>query len=221
MNHLMLDLETLDTENTAVFPSFAAVQFDIETGEIGEAFYQKVTLKSALDAGLTIGADTIKWWMSQDLSTRLKMFDEAEHIITALTRFSDFFLINIQRQFADPIKIWGNSASFDCGILKNGYRATKLTLPWDFRNERCYRSFVSEFPDIGEDISRGEAHNPIDDCLYQIKKLCAVWKHINHKSDLPESRLYPEPTNLPTGLEIPDNKKDPDDFEFINGPKKS
>lgn len=181
MNGVMLDLETLDTENTAVFPSFAAIQFDIKTGEMGEVFYQKITLKSALDAGLTIGADTIEWWMSQNRDTRLKMFEGAEHIITALARFSDFFLINIQRQFSEPIKIWGNSASFDCGILKNGYRAAKLSVPWDFRNERCYRSFVGEFPELGKNTIRTGHHDPIADCHYQIRRLCEVWKYINRK----------------------------------------
>ena len=65
MNHVMLDLETLDTKTTAVFPSLAAIPFDIETGEMRKPFYQKITIQSALGIGLTIGADTIQWWMSQ------------------------------------------------------------------------------------------------------------------------------------------------------------
>ena len=57
--HYMIDLETLGVSPGSVISSIAAVQFDINTGEIGRQFYKNIDLQQSLDNGFTINAETL------------------------------------------------------------------------------------------------------------------------------------------------------------------
>jgi len=52
--HVMLDIETLGVSPGCVILSLSAVEFDINTGELGESFNMGIDIKSCVDAGLTI-----------------------------------------------------------------------------------------------------------------------------------------------------------------------
>ncbi|WP_173678185.1 3'-5' exoribonuclease domain-containing protein, partial [Escherichia coli] len=58
MNHVMLDIETLDVEKTAYILSVGAAFFVPETGEIGPGFYQVISLDHE-QAGRTIAPSTL------------------------------------------------------------------------------------------------------------------------------------------------------------------
>jgi hypothetical protein len=58
--HVMIDIETLDTAKTAVILAIAAVEFNLQTGEIGRTFYEKVDIGSQSKHGRTIDGDTLK-----------------------------------------------------------------------------------------------------------------------------------------------------------------
>jgi hypothetical protein len=168
--HLMIDLETLDTRNTAAFPSLAAIPFDIETGMMGTPFYLTISLDSLFKAGLTVGAGTLQWWMDQRHEIAKKMFSSTVDLKDALVSLTEFIYSN------SSVYVWGNSARFDCGILMNGYTSVGLDAPWKFYNERCYRTMVAMFPEIGKMDKPVDAHDPVVDCKYQITRLCAVFK---------------------------------------------
>lgn len=70
MNNIMIDIETLDNKPTASIVSIAAAFFDPRTGEIGMSIYIPVNVADAQYKGATIGADTVKWWMKQNLCAR-------------------------------------------------------------------------------------------------------------------------------------------------------
>src|SRR5690606_12661716 len=69
MNHIMLDLETLDTASSAVVVSIGAVAFDPYTNAIGDKFYVEMTedIAEQQKKGRTISGDTVRWWMQQDV----------------------------------------------------------------------------------------------------------------------------------------------------------
>lgn len=171
--HTMLDLETLGTKPGCAILSIGAVEFDIETGNTGREFYQKVNLRSCIDAGLDIDPDTLLWWMNQDESARQVFNNEyLASLRDALKYFSDFCNPNTQ--------IWGNSASFDCGILSEVYNKTSIPIPWKFYNERDVRTLVSFDPKIKKDmVFEGVKHNAVDDCRHQIKYCSEIWKKLN------------------------------------------
>ena len=64
-NHVMVDIETLGNKSRSVILSISAVKFDIKTGETFEEFHRTIDLKTCLDVGLEINADTFYWWTQQ------------------------------------------------------------------------------------------------------------------------------------------------------------
>ena len=169
MKHLMLDLETMGNESYSSIVSIGAVEFDIETGELGKEYYQTIDLQSNLDAGLIMNASTVMWWMDQNDEARKELTGRLTMTIeNALNDFSKFCNHSYQ--------VWGNSARFDCGILQNAYQKLNLPLPWDWRKERCLRTLVQLKPEIKRTVEfKGTVHNAIDDCKFQIEYCHKTW----------------------------------------------
>lgn len=178
MDHLMIDLETLGTGPNSVFLSLAAVQFSLEDGKIGDYFRQNVEIQSALNAGLQVDGATVEWWTTQRPEIMRLMFVDPTPLLHVLNRFALFFR-TVNAQY-----IWGNSARFDLGILENAYKKLNVTVPWGYRNERCYRTVIGLFPPLDEEYllaANGlDAHNPVHDCLKQVKLLTTTWKNIQN-----------------------------------------
>jgi hypothetical protein len=166
MRHIMVDLETLGTTNDAVFLSIGAVEFNLN-GEIGSTFYENITVDSAQKVGLKINGDTLKWWMTQKPEIMQRMFKDAKELTTVLNNYSDWVRQTGAKYF------WGNSASFDLGMLGNGYRATNKKAPWDFWQEMCYRTLLNLYPGC-KGKPPENAHDPVADCKFQIQNLAAV-----------------------------------------------
>lgn len=164
--HVMVDLETMGNNPYSAIVSIGAVEFNLDTGEIGEKFYQTVSLQSCLDAGLIVNADTIMWWMQQSDDARKELSTNCVDLAVALQKFSQF-MFQCEGEYC---QVWGNSARFDLGILSDAYRKCSLATPWSFRNERCVRTLVSFNPELRKKSTFvGTQHNALHDCLHQIQ----------------------------------------------------
>lgn len=172
MNHLMIDLETLGTDRDSVVLSIGAVEFDLLKGEQGNSFKVNIDIQSSLEAGLKINGDTLKWWLTQRpeiLSRSLYGYVVLEEALKNLTNF----IIN-----NDIAYVWGNSASFDLGLLKDCYSKFNMEVPWSYRGERCYRTMFNMVYIDAEKPK--DAHDPIVDCRYQIDNLIKIWSKIRN-----------------------------------------
>ena len=178
--HYMIDLETLGVSPGSVISSIAAVQFDINTGEIGRQFYKNIDLQQSLDNGFTINAETLKWWFNQP--NRMEIFSNPDNIKSVFTSLSKFILSTSGGYNKKNIFVWGNGASFDLGILNYAYNKLGIEIPWLFYNERDVRTLVSFIPEIKKKtVNSGVLHNPLDDCKYQIAYCCEIYKQIKQK----------------------------------------
>lgn len=176
---VMLDLETLGNKSNSALLSIGAVEFNIETGEIGRKFYKVINLQSCLDIGLKINASTFYWWLQQNQGARDAVcVDKKFDIQTALHMFSGWM-----KDCIKDVQIWGNGARFDIGILEDAYVACGIQeMPWSFRSERDVRTLVSFAPEIKTAHPfKGTEHNPIDDCIHQIEYCVLTWDKINSK----------------------------------------
>lgn len=177
---VMLDLETMGNKSNAAIVSIGAVEFNIETGEMGREFYKVVDLQSCLDAGLNVNGSTIYWWLQQDDEARKRICEKGGLLYDVLSRFNTWM-----EDCVDKVRIWGNGARFDIGILEDAYLALqpcKLQTPWYFRSEMDVRTLVSFAPNIKANLPfTGVEHNPIDDCKHQIQYCSATWKKLNTK----------------------------------------
>lgn len=184
MNHIMLDLETLDTVSSAVVISIGAVAFDPYTNELGDKFYVEMVgdLAAQQARGRTISGDTVRWWMQQDVLARRVFADpppdgvERVNTFEALYRFNRFVVTNGHRH----ANIWGNGADFDNIILGSLYDAFGLRKPWSYSHNRCYRTIKNI--GIGPRKPRmreGVHHNALDDAITQAIHLQEIFACLN------------------------------------------
>lgn len=114
--------------------------------------------------GLKPSASTITWWLdpARNGKARDVFFDkEAVDLPLALDAFTDWY-------GARPDSVWGNSAAFDIGLLKDAYKACGKEFPVAFYRERCYRT-LKGLPgmDRFKLTRRGTHHNALDDAYSQ------------------------------------------------------
>jgi exodeoxyribonuclease VIII len=171
-NHIMLDLETMGNDSQAAIFAIGAVRFNTTSG-ITDSFYMLVDLASSMQAGMTANADTIKWWMQQSDDARKAIYTTAHNLEVALQRFTDFAGADRDK----PI-VWGCGADFDNVILASAYRLLKRPNPWEFYNNRCYRTLKGMYPQV-KAVRKGTYHNAFDDAANQAEHLLAIVDYAN------------------------------------------
>lgn len=177
LGHVMLDLETMGNKSNSAIISIGAVEFNLETGEIGDTFYSRVDIQSCLDLGLIINGSTVMWWLKQNEQARNKITEgEGSSLEVVLDAFTGWF-----GHLGKDVQIWGNGARFDIGILEDAYVACRWSVPWGFREERDLRTLVAFAPEIklkAQNEFKGVVHDPIDDCKLQIDYASKIWNKI-------------------------------------------
>lgn len=165
LTDIMVDLETMSTSNDAAILSIGAVAFGKE-GVSTERFYTKVSLKSCQEHGLHIDAGTVMFWLEQSREAQQALLGYAPPLSDALLQFSHWI-----GAYGKP-KVWGNGATFDNVILRNAYKTANMKAPWDFWNDRCFRTLKGLSPGVVLPDRGGVHHNALDDAVYQAE--CAV-----------------------------------------------
>lgn len=164
--HCMLDLETLDTRSTGAILSIGAVMFD--KAGVGAEFYRTIDAQSCFDAGLTVSGSTFKWWMAQKAEARKALFEDNVPLQVALHQFTCWLAENSHGR--NTAKVWGNGSDFDNAMLAHTYNKLGLEIPWQFWNNRCYRT-TCDLLNAKQRKQEGVYHNALDDARSQAKHL--------------------------------------------------
>ena len=188
--HCMLDLETMGTGWNSAIVSIGAVAFNPDEYQPTEpVFDRNIHLRSAVDAGLTMDADTVLWWMKQSRAARERVLrnrgTQSNDLRQVLLDFSLWF-----KEKVNPFGyLWANGAAFDPVILENAYTVCKLPRPWKYSHVRDMRTIVQlgvEHRIDTSDINHiGTEHVALDDALYQARVVMKIWQGLTAK---PESR---------------------------------
>lgn len=167
--NLMIDIETLGTNNNCPVISIGACMFD--KNGIKDKFYIVLDIAEQIDSGKRmVDASTIKWWMSQeDAAKKIFRDGEYESVKKALSRFNEWFEFakSYHCKNKADIKPWGNGSNFDIVILESLFKDYGFDIPWNFRNIRDLRTFKEYIYDGSETELVGTHHNALDDALYQ------------------------------------------------------
>jgi len=169
MKNVMIDLETMGKNADAAIIAIGAVEFDIQSAAVGERFYTIVDLESSVNMGGVIDPSTVLWWMQQSDAARAEFTRGGEHITVALYQFSKWMMDRAEKS---DVKVWGNGADFDNVILSSAFMRNKTTRPWEFWNNRCYRTVKAMYPQV-KILINGTHHNAVDDAENQ------AWHLIN------------------------------------------
>ena len=167
MNNIMLDLETVGTKSNAPIIAIGAVAFDMKEQKLGEEFYMVVDLQSAVDGGAVIDPKTFIWWMQQSYEARAAFNRPGSRLSIALLAFDTYVDQVCGRKNA---QIWGNGSDFDNVILREAYARLKMVEPWEFWNNRCYRTMKNIYPNVPLERT-GIAHNALHDAKTQAEHL--------------------------------------------------
>ncbi len=170
--NVMLDLETMGNGPQAAIVAIGAVEFSLETSELGGEFYMPISLASSMQAGGVVDASTVEWWLRQSDAARM-LFQEPGHSLAyVLQAFAEWLG---QRGGYDDACVWGNGATFDNVILTSAYRNLNAPLPWPHWGNRCYRTVKAMYPNVPF-TRAGVHHNALDDAKSQALHLLAIMK---------------------------------------------
>ena len=161
---IMLDLETLSSAPDAVIVSIGAVTFSTSgrPNEIDHRFYTAEKPDYQQNAGAEISGATVQWWAQQSDAARAVLNDAgAVYLAVALDEFRKFCAACGERP-----RVWGNGANFDNVVLRRAYERMMVPAPWEFRDDRCYRTLKNLRTDIAFE-KFGVAHNALDDAIAQ------------------------------------------------------
>jgi len=176
MSEIMIDLETMSTYPNASVVSIGAVRFmrpSVATvGNVtDDTFYVNVALPSCMDAGLHVESRTVAWWELQSKEARDALDVDPLPLNAALLKFNQWF-------GEESRPVWANPATFDLVILASAYRAVNMTKPWEFYDERCYRTIRSLFPTLPY-VKPGVPHQALEDAKAQAHHLLKMLRELH------------------------------------------
>lgn len=188
----MIDLESVGVENDPALIQISAVQFNPFTGKTGAEFDRVIDLQSALDAGLSVSAGSIKFWLTHSSVTQdardvvMKKtgdhglgdpYDSLENVLKDFTSWCNQYNIRY---------VHGNGSASDNIWLRSAYKAANLPAPFDFRDDVCFRTLRTMAIRTGwknEVDFEGIVHNGIDDAKHQVRVLSSILDHFGIKPE--------------------------------------
>ncbi|EOS93103.1 3'-5' exoribonuclease [Erwinia tracheiphila] len=203
MNNVMIDIETLGKKRGCPVLSIAAVQFDPQTGNTGDAFYERISYDAAISYGMP-EISTIQWWDKQSEEARDAAFNGNRLPVDVAAELRAF-LHNVGGGRCIP---WGNGSVFDITILEGWFdRVNPLTdaygediYPWKYRNIADLRTLVRVSGINVKDIPvTGDKHNALADALHQVKIAHKAWQYL-----FPGSRSHYQRCQIRTAPLLPD-----------------
>ena len=166
----MLDLETMGTTPGSAVVAIGAVMFDRETASIGDKFYVNLDLEQVMAAGFTATGGTLEFWLKQPDEARLQLLKDPVFLVDGVMSFAEF-VTHGELGVNKDMRVWGNGAAFDNVLLRCVYERLGMLAPWNFWNDRCFRTIKNEEPRAKELLPEfvGTPHNALDDAVHQAK----------------------------------------------------
>lgn len=218
--NVMIDIETLSTCLNAVIIEISAVEFNKDSGDIGEIFHKKISSGSWMKQNRDINVSTIKWWMSQSEEARENFCSDKDSCFdleSALYLLSKF-INECDNYFYDgkndkrSVTVWGNGSIFDIGILQHAYETAGIQVPWKFWAVNDVRTIVALNPSVKYNSKfNGTQHCSTDDCLHEIKYLVDTLRTLVVKNDkspryldiiLPKELIYNDVCGFPYEISL-------------------
>ena len=169
MIDVMLDLETLSTEQDAIVTNIGAVKMDMESLEVQEhgVFSMALNWNDQFKLGRSLHPSTVRFWLSQDREAIDGILKRPIVDNESVLKAFEFFMVGVDG-------LWGNGADFDCGILHSLFKTYGRKTPWKYKQHRCFRTMKNLNPDVVPEKPTGIHHNALDDAIYQARWLMRI-----------------------------------------------
>jgi len=171
---VMVDIETLDTAQTAVILSIGACHFDLYSDQIGDTILKTISLESNMNEGRTASASTILWWLQQSKEAQDAFLAREQLNLNNALRLFGAWCSNLSPR---PKQIWAKDPDFDCAILQHAFAEQKIIWPFKFWESRSVRTIVDlAYGNEAPRFSTGTKHSAVDDATEQVKLVQAAHK---------------------------------------------
>lgn len=171
MREVMVDIETLASEQNAVVASIGAVEFDVVTGELGKRYYHVLHMLDQHGRGRICHPSTVLWWMNQSEAARRSLLQQPGPL-TNEEKLKELV------SFIDDAPVWANGPDFDCVILHSLMKDYGVH-PFPYYSHRCYRTIKMLTRHKVQRLQReGTHHDALDDAEYQARALIEMRKAI-------------------------------------------
>jgi len=139
--NVMIDCETMSTAGNAAVLQIGAVRFNMYG--LDEEFEVNISLEDLIKHGCDVSASTILWWLGRSTSARVALIEGQSRAVTiksAMDSLTDFLMPVPWLETA----VWGNDPSADNRWIMELCSKVGTPIPWEYYNNRCYRTFCAE-----------------------------------------------------------------------------
>ncbi len=190
MADVMLDLESLSTNNNATVLSIGAVQCNVKTGKYGKKIHIFVDALPQMINGADVCMKTLTWWTSQKNEAKNKLLhnktvepgDACLQFISFIDQVKESILKTDPSFKVENMKLWGNGILADNVWIENFFKRCGVEFPFDYWAHQDVRTLtqIEDYDKVkkltGDFV--GIKHDAIDDCLHQIKMCHIAYKHV-------------------------------------------
>lgn len=185
---IMIDNETLATTPDAVILSIGAVKFfkDNEMkNSIGETFYAVLDIEDQKARGRIVDPGTVEWWSKQSPEARQVLEATDRRPVKEVLEELWDFIFDLDHSCGE-MRLWGNGSDFDNPQIVSLFNMYGMELPWKFWNNRCFRTWKSEFGHMVDKkpVRKGTYHNALDDAIHQAEYCQAIYAQLKNKTIL-------------------------------------
>lgn len=174
--HIIADLETLDTQPSAVILTAGLIAVDVtDTGlTVLSRWYRHIEWEdSSAQTDRTFSLDTFNWWRQQSDQAIHEAFTAGPRLPLwlAMQSLSAWLQLN-------PYPIRGNGSDFDNAILQHAFEQHGLR--WPYWQNRCLRSLKGDVTQLYPGLQLPEwpdhltKHIAIDDAEHEAHVLAAL-----------------------------------------------
>jgi hypothetical protein len=171
--HVMIDIETLGIQPGSIILSLGAVKFSPMTDEPMDQFYVAIDPKNSKDCGLTMDISTVLWWLQDAHSEAWELLvnEEKVDLASALEGFCQWY-------GTMSLPTWGNGAGFDNVLLRFAFDKIGMECPWEFRDDRCYRTLKNIATHVPMKVTGGTRHHGLKDAVAQASHMRRITKDL-------------------------------------------
>lgn len=187
-NHMMIDLETLDTRPSAVVFQVGVLVFkdivpeNFRTNLILEEKIYHLDILDQIMAGRTVDLETVRWWQTQKVDA---WYRSANEITSTRDLFQDITYFYSKHEVKC---LWANSPSFDTVIMRS--LRESLGISWkfpSFRQDMDLRTLKQMFKMNGRESpmpKKETTHNALQDCRDQFQEVVHYLGDFNSMVDI-------------------------------------
>lgn len=142
--HYSLDIETLDTESTAVVLSVGICLFTKE-GPIGPMLHVGLDVNEQIAAGRTISHTTFMWWVEQLISMDTSPFPPEAYTVKGALQAIREYMVKAERACGGGRrKVWSKGPHFDHVIMESLHKMVGERMYCDYGSVRDQRTFCKQ-----------------------------------------------------------------------------